>query len=116
MNICYNTKIFFDIEKMNFFRMHANNVRTKNASLLGSEVIYNYLYFLKKSANKQIKERLKESICKMWVYNVMVHKNFRLNLILLNKIVWADAYFPLRLAKRLLSKLKKQKPRLKETF
>ncbi len=104
VNICYNTTIFFDERKLDYFRMHEQNVRSAKAALMGAEAVKNLVYFTQKTPDKIIKEKLKESICKTWVYSFYLHKGLRLNAVLLKKIMMVDALFPVRLMKRIYAK------------
>ncbi len=104
VNICYNTKIFFDEKKMNFFRMHPQNVRTAKASLMGAEAVKNMVYFVKKTQDKALKQKLKDAICKTWIYSFYLNKGLELNYVLIKSIILIDILFPLRLLKRISAK------------
>jgi glycosyltransferase involved in cell wall biosynthesis len=104
VNICYNTKIFFDEKKMNFFRMHPQNVRTAKASLMGAEAVKNMVYFVKKTQDKALKQKLKDAVCKTWIYSFYLNKGLRLNAVLIKNIMLVDVLFPFRLMKRISTK------------
>lgn len=109
VNICYNTNIFFDEKKLNYFRMHANNVRSAKAKLMGVEAVQNMIYFVRKTPNKSVQQKLKNSICKTWVYSFYLNKDLVLNTRLLKDILSVDILFPFRLLKRVTNKLSKAK-------
>ncbi len=109
VNICYATNIFFDNHKLDYFRMHEQNVRSKKAELMGAEAVQNMVYFIKKTPDKLVQQKLKHMICKTWVYSFYLNKSLRLNAKLLKKVLSVDALFPLRLLKRVGNRLGKQK-------
>jgi glycosyltransferase involved in cell wall biosynthesis len=104
VNICYNTNIFFDKDKFNYFRMHQQNVRSQKARLMGAESVQNMVYFIKKTSNKTVRQKLKDSICKTWVYSFYLNKGLRLNAELIKNIMLVDILFPFRLIKRIFAK------------
>lgn len=109
VNICYNTNIFFDEKKLNYFRMHTNNVRSMKAKLMGVEAVQNMIYFVRKTPDKSVQQKLKDCICKTWVYSFYLNKSLRLNARLLKDILSVDVLFPFRLLKRISNKLSKPK-------
>jgi glycosyltransferase involved in cell wall biosynthesis len=109
VNICYDTNIFFDQHKLNYFRMHEQNVRSQKARLMGAEAVQNMVYFVKKTPDKSVQQKLKDKICKTWIYSFYLDKGLRLNTKLLGDILSVDALFPLRLLKRIGNKLSNQK-------
>lgn len=109
VNISYNTNVFFDKQKLNYFRMHEQNVRSQKARLMGAEAIQNMVYFVKKTPDKSLQQKLKNNICKTWLYSFYLDKSPRSNAILLKDILTVDIFFPFRLLKRIVNKLSNQK-------
>lgn len=107
-NICYHTRIFFDRQKLNYYRTHTLSVRSIKQSLMGAEAVQNMIYFVRKTTNKVARQRLKEGICKNWVYSFYMNKSIPLNALIIKDILLVDSLFPLRLIKRIAAKFFKR--------
>lgn len=105
VDICYNTQVIFTKQKLNYYRMHTNNVRTKKALLLPAEGIANYSYFIEKTENLEIRTKLRDNIAKLWIYNFRMNKNLIKNLKLIKKILVVDNLFPFRVLSRIFHKI-----------
>jgi glycosyltransferase involved in cell wall biosynthesis len=101
-DICLQTDVIFCNKKLNYFRSHANTVRSKTTGILNGEAISIYTYFLSKTSNRNTKTFLKNRMCELWFKSAEANKQFSQNIKLLGTILPSDPLFFLRAGKRIL--------------
>jgi glycosyltransferase involved in cell wall biosynthesis len=104
-DICLQTDVIFCNQKLNFFRSHANTVRSKTASILAKETISIYTYFLTKTSKPYIKLFLKNRICELWFKSVESNRQLGVNIKLLGAVLIADPFFFMRAGKQILKSI-----------
>lgn len=107
VEICYNTRVAYVSESLNYFRFHTNNVRTNKANIMNGEAIRNYLASLRKTGSDKVKGQLKKRLVKHWCFEFSRDiRNFRFtqSAFFMKEILKEDTFFIFRVGRYLFGK------------
>lgn len=107
-DICYDTKVAYLNESLNYFRFHTNNVRTNKEIIMNREAILNFLVSFKKTDSEVVKNDLKTVLFKHWCFEFsrdLKNLQFGTSFKFMKAIAKVDKYFYSKLYNHSIKKL-----------